>query len=84
MTTEVVVRTLHVCSRNESMGWGARKSLESPASVSSSVVFVSSVQRQQPLWTRSVRQAILQAMGLLRERAFLNCWSPRKDDERSS
>ena len=44
---EVVARTLHVCLRNGSMDWGARKSLseqtESPASVSSSVVFESFV-----------------------------------------
>ena len=40
---EVVTRTLHVCLRNGSMDWGARKSLseqmESPASVNLSVVF---------------------------------------------
>ena len=40
---EVVTRTLHVCLRNGSMDWGAKKSpseqMESPASVSSSVVF---------------------------------------------
>ena len=37
------------------------------ASVSSSVVFVSSVRRGRPLWTRSVLQVTLQLMRLLRE-----------------
>ena len=43
--------------------------LGNPASVSSSVVFESSVRRERPLWTRSVLQATLQPMGS--ERAIL-------------
>ena len=56
--------------RNGLMGWDARKSLseqtESQASVNLSVAFESSVRKERPLWTRSVLQVTLQAMGLLR------------------
>ena len=45
-----MTRTLHVCLRNGSMAWGARKSLsgqmENPASASSSVVFESSMRKR--------------------------------------
>ena len=56
---------LHACLQNGSMVLGARKSLseqtESPASLSLSVVFESSV------WTRSAFQVTLQPMGLPRD-----------------
>ena len=53
----MVTRTLHVCLRNGSMvGVPGSDSgqMGSPASVSSSVVFESFVQKGRPLWTRSV------------------------------
>ena len=40
---------------------------ESSVCVNSSVVFDSSVRKKRPLWTRSVLQVTLQAMGMLRE-----------------
>ena len=64
---------LPVCSRNGLTGWVVKKSpsgqTESPASVNLSVAFVNFV-----LWMRSVFQAILQPMGLLR--------GPRGNDRR--
>ena len=64
--------TLHVCLRN---GSGARKSpseqMENPASVSSSVVFESSVRRERPLWTRSVLQVTDSASNGTAGRAIL-------------
>ena len=41
-------RTLHVCLRNGSMDWSARKSLSEQVSVSSSVVFESFVRPREP------------------------------------
>ena len=65
-----MTRTLHVCLRNGLIDWDARKSLseqmESPASVSSSIAFESSVRRERPLWMRSVVQPFSTVGGLVR------------------